>query len=41
MNLRPKQRAMNPLDDSILKHYLDAIQLDSRQNRETLIIDQL
>ena len=41
MNLRPKQRAQNPLDDNILKHYLEAINQDLRQNRETLTIDQL
>ena len=40
MNLRPKQRGQNPLDDAILKHYLDAIKQD-KSNRDTLVIDQL
>lgn len=40
LNLRPKQRGQNPLEDYTLKRYLDQIQ-DNEGLRETMVIEQL
>lgn len=40
MNLKPRQRNNNPLEDSILKHYLQAIK-EQGTIKDTLVIDQL
>lgn len=42
LNLKPKQRGLNPLEDMFLKRALDTIQ-DQRslEGRQTLTIDQL
>lgn len=40
MNLRPKQRGQNPLDEYTLKKYLESIQ-DVEGTRETMVIEQL
>jgi len=40
LNLRPKQRGLNPLDDGLLKKYLDSLsQGQGSVDKETLIID--
>mmetsp|Transcript_39100 Transcript_39100/g.59634 ORF Transcript_39100/g.59634 Transcript_39100/m.59634 type:complete len:84 (-) Transcript_39100:1015-1266(-) len=37
-NMRPKQRGQNPLDDNLLRRYLDQVQ-ETKMDRETLVID--
>ena len=38
MNLRPKQRGKNPMDDNLLWKYLEHIN-ETKLDRDTLIID--